>query len=453
MIFYLFFILYQLLQITFLPIVVPYTFIKAENINIAQEKLGIVPTTEKSEHVIWIHGLNAGEILSVQALIEKIKIDIPGSRCYITSSTQEGKTIAQKILNADYTSMLPQDNLASMALAFERINPSSIIVLEHDVWPTMITYAHMKNIPIYLLNAQMTSCTAKNLQNHTSFYRDLFNTFTTIFTQSEFDKKLFKEAGIFENNIITLGNIKAFNVIPKKSLLLKSSKAHLEQFKKNKTSTILLVGSVHRGEIDYYLKAFSTLKKSDPSLKIIFVPRFNDWNEELINKVKKIQMSYFIWTNNSLKIDTLEDLITQLGEKVLRDHDIVIVDKFGVLFMLSSLADLYFPGGTFVPVGGHNVLEAAVWANAMIIGPHDENTREIVTQLAQNKGIIQVSTYDELLDQTKELISNRAKCKQLGLQASNWIKHQAIYVKAGLERIVGLLNQHICSMTTKVFLN
>lgn len=441
MLFIFFFILYQLFQLTILPLFVPYAFIKAANTTIAQEQIGIVPATQKSQHVIWIHGLNAGEILSVQALIEKIKHEVPGSFCYITASTQEGRRVAQQTLHADYVSILPNDNIASMALAFERINPSNIIVLEHDVWPTMVMYAYIKGIPIYLLNAQMTSSTAKNLELYNTAYRNLFNTFSTIFTQSDLDKKQFKEAGISENNLLTLGNIKAFNVIPKKNALLKGHETTLARFMRDKQSTILLVGSVHRGEVDHYLKLFTTLKQNDPTLKLILAPRFKDWHDELVQKVIATQLPFFVWNDESLKVDHLNDLVNQLGRKILNDNDVVIVNTFGTLFMLSSIADIYFPGGTFVPVGGHNVLEPAAWGNAMIIGPNDENTREIVNQLAANKGIIKVATPNELLEQTKALLNNQPQRNKLGKQALSWITNQAIHVEAGLEKVVLMLQE------------
>lgn len=441
------FLLYQFVQLLIVPIVIPYTFvtqIHAQEVSaLVKEQSGFVPQTDSSQHVVWIHGLNAGEILSVQALVEKIKYEIPGSACYITASTQEGKNIATQTIKADYVSMLPHDNIASMSLAFARINPTSIIVLEHEVWPTMVMYAHMKNIPIYLLNAQMTSCTAKNLQNNNTLYRNLFSHFSEIFTQSMHDKKLFEEAGISSHSVTSLGNIKAFNVMPKKESLLQGHEDTLRKFNQKKQSTIMLVGSVHKGEVNHYLNAFTSLKKDNPSLKLILAPRFKNWHEELVQKVTQIKLPFFVWSDGALNISNLSELISELGKKVLIDNDIVIVNTFGTLFMLSAITDLYFPGGTFVPVGGHNVLEPAAWGNPIIIGPHDENTREIVHMLAEKQGIIKVQSPEELLEQTQMLLKNQKKCHRLGRHALDWITHEAICVEAGLEKVVSLIQDTI----------
>lgn len=434
------FLLYQFVQLLILPIAIPYTFITQVNAQevstLVKEQSGFVPQTDSSQHVVWIHGLNAGEILSIQVLVEKIKQEIPGSACYITASTLEGKNIASKTIKADYVSMLPHDNIASMSLAFARINPTSIIVLEHEVWPTMVMYAHMKNIPIYLLNAQMTSCTAKNLQNNNALYRNLFSNFSEIFAQSMQDKKFFEEAGIASHMVTSLGNIKAFNVMPKKESLLQGHEGALRKFNQEKQSTIMLVGSVHKGEVDHYLNVFTTLKKDNPSLKLILAPRFKDWHDELVQKVTLTKLPFFVWSDGSLNISNLSDLVSELGEKVLINNDIVVVNTFGTLFMLSAITDLYFPGGTFVPVGGHNVLESAAWGNPMIIGPHDENTREIVNLLAQQQAIIKVQNSEELLDQTEALLKNQKKRHKLGDRALAWITNESVYVEAGLEKVV-----------------
>ncbi len=447
------FLVYQFVQLLIIPIIIPYTFVtqinEQEVITLVTEQAGFVPQTDSSQHVVWIHGLNAGEILSVQALVEKIKSEIPGSACYITASTEEGKSIASKKIKADYVSMLPHDNIALMSLAFARINPTAIIVLEHEVWPTMVMHAHMKNIPIYLLNAQMTSCTAKNLQNNNALYRNLFSNFSEIFAQSMHDKKLFEEAGIASHTVTSLGNIKAFNVMPKKESLLLGHESTLKQFNQIKQSTVMLVGSVHKGEFDYYLDVFTTLKKDNPTLKLILAPRFKDWQDELIQKVTLTKLPFFVWSDGALNVSNLGELVSELGQKVLADHDIVVVNTFGMLFMLSAITDFYFPGGTFVPVGGHNVLEPAAWGNPMIIGPHDENTREIVNVLAEQKAIIKVQTGEELLEQTQILLKDQKKRHRLGGRALEWITLESVYVEAGLEKVVSLIQETIAHKSPK----
>ena len=140
----LFFALYQLLQIILLPFFLIYLLIrkikgKSAFGNFWQRK-GFVPKVlkQKTNKVIWIHAVSVGEILSIQNLIDQIKNKIPNSICYVTTGTPTGKKMAEKNLKADYFSFLPYDFLFPMFLAFKRIKPTSIIIIEAETWPNFL---------------------------------------------------------------------------------------------------------------------------------------------------------------------------------------------------------------------------------------------------------------------------------------------------------------------------
>lgn len=168
----LFFVLYQVFQLFCLPLIIPYVVIKNLSAQgTLTEHVGNIPTADRSKNVIWIHGLSQGEILSVQELVKKIKQDIPNAACYITAGTEEGKKVAAQQLGADYVSMMPHDDALAMALAFDRIRPKGIILLEHEIKPTLIMLAKFRSIPVYLLNAQYTSQTVTNLESFNYLYQ------------------------------------------------------------------------------------------------------------------------------------------------------------------------------------------------------------------------------------------------------------------------------------------
>jgi 3-deoxy-D-manno-octulosonic-acid transferase len=439
---------YQIIQIVLIPFLFVYSFSKQmyahDTSYVAREVCGDVPASDPSRHVVWIHGYNAGEILSVQALVQKIQAEVPNAACYITSSTPEGVRVAQNQVKPDYVSLLPYDNTLSIAWAFHQIKPSSIILLEHEVWPTLLMYAQFRHIPIYLLNAQMTSATAHNLQSYNFFYKGLFNNFSTIFSQSETDKALFVQEGVDTAKVIPTGNIKALNVVKKKEKEIIGHEVILDAASKNKKSLILLVGSVHRGELDIYLNLFSLLKKEVPNLKIIFAPRHKDWEDELVAKVTATGYPFFLWNDQApVKTSNVSELIEQIHSSLLVDNDILLVNTFGKLFQLSAVADLYFPGGTFIPIGGHNLVEAAVWANPIIVGPHHENTKDIADELSRHNAIIKVENAEQLLIEARKLLSSDDKRHELGERALNWLSKEATRVEFYLDAIVDMLKENV----------
>jgi len=438
------FICYEFFQLLFLPFVIPYTLVK--NLNAAQttsiaEQTGFIPATDRTRHTIWMHALSAGEMTSLQELTQEIRRTIPNSILYITAGTEEGKKTAQQQLNPDYTSLLPHDNILSMALAFDHINPKAIILLEHEIEPTLIMLAKFKSIPVYLLNGQYTSSTVKNLETYNFFYRDLFNNFHTIFVQSDNDKKSFEKAGINSNKLHAIGNIKAYNALPKKEALMPKIDSFLQNYKKQSDRpTLMLVGSVHKGEIDYYLNLFKALKPTHPNIKLILAPRYFDWKEELGQKLKNTGYATQIFDNAQACPSEPEKLLAFVTKELLPNNDIVAICLLGKLFTLYPLADLFFLGGTFLPaIGGHNLLEPAVWSNPTILGPCYQNTKDIADELIACDAVIQVQNEQELIEQARILLDNPQKRIAMGARASMWLEREAARVKTNVQLLISNL--------------
>lgn len=441
-----FFALYQALQLLFLPIFVPYTIIK--NIHaqtassIISEQTGFVTQSDRSKHVIWIHGLSAGEISPMQEFVTTLKKEIPNSACYITSATEEGKKTAHQQLACDYVSLLPHDDILAMSVAFERINPKAIILLEHEIKPNLIMLAHLKSIPLYVLNAQYTSQTKTNLQDYGLLYQPVLNLADIVFAQSNQDKQAFINAGISEDKIKPIGNIKAFNVLPKQKAAQKNVTEFITSYqaKKNKP-LVMLVGSVHKGEVDHYIKLMQELKPQFPSLKLILAPRYFDWKPELEEKLKQTNYPYVLMDkpeqcpqDPAAMLSTVTDL--------LADHDIISVCLMGKLFYLHAITDLYFLGGTFFPVGGHNLFEPTAWGNPTILGPNYENTKDIADELKALNAVVQVTTEQELIEAAKTLLNNSGSRIEMGQKAGQWLTNEAERVTKNLDVLLSNLKEH-----------
>jgi len=179
------------------------------------ERLGGVPMLHH-DHVVWFHAVSVGEVLSLQHLIIDLKRKKPDACCYVTVGTISGKAIAQQHLEADYISFLPYDFLPCMLRAFWRIRPKAIILVEAELWPTFLSVAWFLKIPMYLLNARINpqSCAWKWPVRW--FFKTLTRPIHAFFAQSVSDKNLFIQAGIDQEKIYVLGNVKAYNVLAKK---------------------------------------------------------------------------------------------------------------------------------------------------------------------------------------------------------------------------------------------
>ncbi|MFA5074748.1 MAG: glycosyltransferase N-terminal domain-containing protein [Candidatus Babeliales bacterium] len=428
------FLFYQIIQVIILPIIIIYLFVrwikKKSIFGSFKERIGIVPKTPKSKKIIWLHAVSVGEVLSIQNLIKQIKTEIPNSFCYITTGTITGKNMAQKNLQfADKISFMPFDFLFPMLFAYKRIKPNAIIIIEAEIWPNFIILSNFFKTPIYLLNARISQRSKKKYFFLKFLFKPLFNIFETIFAQSIQDQKIFIKLGVEKNKINILGNIKALNVLEKKNFLQNNLKNNQNFSKFN----ILLAGSIHEWELDVYLDLFKNLNKYFENLKLILAPRHFDWQNNLEKKVKNFGFKYFLWDN---KTQINSQNYYQEIKNILLNHDILLVCKFGELFNLYQICTIFFLGGTFVSVGGHNLLEPAAWGKISIIGPYYQNCKDNADNLELANALIKVKNSQKLLSNTQNLLENKEKINLMEQNAQNWLMKEANFVRKNLEFLI-----------------
>ncbi|MFH1832419.1 MAG: glycosyltransferase N-terminal domain-containing protein [bacterium] len=437
------FLVYQVVQIITLPIICVYIImrkIKGKPVfGNFRERIGLVPKTLAGKKSFWIHAVSVGEVLSIQYLVDQIKNQYPGSLCYVTTGTRAGKEMAQKNVRADYISYMPYDFLLCMLFAFRRIRPRAIIIIEAEIWPNFLMLARFKRVPVYLLNARLHERSQQRMRSLKCFFAPLFNIFTHIYTQSCCDALAFeRDLGIPTDKISVLGDIKSFNVAIKKTHIerdLELSKLDLS----DKSCTVLLVGSVHPGELDVYLTLFKRLKPEFPDLKLMLAPRHFHWKQELASKVAATKYRFFMWDEKTPELSDQRFMLQKLTHSILPMHDIVLVCTLGKLFYMYPLSDIFFLGGTFVPVGGHNLLEPAVWGKPSLIGPFYDKCKIVADQLQQNQALIKVGSKDELYSQVYMLLKHSKKREQMGDSALEWIDRQAQSVQLNVTNFLARL--------------
>lgn len=432
-------VIYQIIHIIFFPFIAIFLLVlhcKKRLFTDLQQRFGFVPTANQNSHVIWIHAVSVGEVLSTQEFINLVKARIPKAVCYLTVGTVTGKRIAQTHIKTDFISYLPYDFLPCMLLAYRRIKPKALIVVEAELWPNLLIIGKLKKIPLFLLNARINPRSLNRFVTFKFLFKTLSNCFATIFAQSEHDKTLFTRIGISPNNIEVLGNLKAFNVIAKKEETLQPltfSPAPLSG------SPTLLAGSIHPSEDELYLNLFASLKKTHPTLKLILAPRHFTWHQKLVENVEKLGLPFFVWSEQN-PLPSAQNQSEALA-KVFANHDILMLCKLGELFTLYPYANIFFLGGTFVPIGGHNLLEPAAWGVPTVIGPQHQNCQDIADRLTLVHGIVKVQSNDELFAKTKELLDNNARQQSIGKNSYDWVCQEATHVEKTLEILLKQLKQ------------
>jgi 3-deoxy-D-manno-octulosonic-acid transferase len=435
------FIGYQLIQLITLPCIGIYLlvrFFRKKKLGAPLERLGWVIAPPQNKPVIWLHAVSVGEVLALQNLVVHIKLQNPSAVCYVTVGTLSGKKMAQANVPADYISFLPFDFLPCMLLAYRRIKPQTLIVMEGDLWPNLLMIGRFKKIPLFLLNARVSARSEKNMFRASRIFGTLLNSFSLIFSQAKTDNQKFQQLGVHTHKLHVLGNLKAFNVIAKKEALEKKE----PQEKSPVPFTILLAGSIHPGELLHYIELFKTLKPHHPTLRMILAPRHFGWQAQLSSALNSSGLSHIVWDEKNKSTPHQQSIQLALSE-IFSHQDILAVCTLGKLFNLYRHANLFFLGGTFVTIGGHNLLEPAVWGVPMIVGPHHANCKEHADELEISGALIKVTNLQQLIEQTGALLENPTHLASMGKQAKLWLAVQAKAVKYNLTPLMKSITQAI----------
>ncbi|HBS47754.1 TPA: hypothetical protein DEO28_02035 [Candidatus Dependentiae bacterium] len=427
------FIFYQIFQIIALPFLLFYLLLRKIKGKVVfgsfWQRVGLVPSIglKKDQKVVWFHAVSVGEILSIQNLIKKIKNSNSSLAIYVTCGTDSGMAMAKKYLDADCISYLPFDFIGFIWLAFSRIKPDFFIVVEAEYWPSLLLVAKMKKVKNFLINARISPKSEKKYYDLRQFFLPLINVFDFVYTQSDADKQRFEKIGVNPNKLTVLGDIKSYNVFEKQRDFLLDTKNQIFSLK-SQDKIVLLAGSIHPSEDLIYLEMFKKLKEQFANLQLILVPRHLIWQEKLIANVKMQNLKFKVW-NEQTVFDENEILHS-------KDLDLIVVFRLGMLFKLYPLCDIFFLGGTFVPVGGHNLLESAAWGKLSIFGPNFQNCAETAKKLLSANAAFDVCDEKDLFVKVQNLLNDSAQIKTCGDKAKNWLADEAARVECGIKSLV-----------------
>ena len=375
-------LIYRILStILFLAVLPVYALIRAgKGKALPKEKFGIYNPPELNGKVIMFHGVSVGEVIALENLIKKTKETFPDCKIVITTGTKTGQETAHKKFEgiADFITYFPLDITFCVKSFLNAVKPSIVLMAETELWPTFAIYCKKRNIPLYLINGRISDSTYKSYKLLKFFFKQLFNNYTGIYTQSRQDNEKFINIGAPQNKTEVMKNLK-FDV--------KRVDADFN-FGKGR---IIIAGSTHKGEDEIILNAFTKLKKDYPDIKLLLAPRHLTRLSSVCELVKKTSLKYGMRSQGAN----------------FNDNDIIILDTIGELAKTYQVCEFAFIGGSFNKTGGHNPLEAVVYGKPVISGPSVHNFKDIYGILTYAKAGKVVNTPAELTNYMEKLLSDK----------------------------------------------
>ncbi len=373
-----------------------------------KERLGFTPFMSKQDSIV-IHGSSVGEIVALEPFIKQAVATFPDREIIVTSFTPTGSKRVQETLGGKIKHCyLPIDNPLSINLFLTRVNPSAIVLMETEIWPSLIHQASKKGVALLLVNGRLSDRSHRQYRKIKPLITPSLEKIHRILAQSKADAERFISLGSNPDKTKENGNFKYDLAV--------STQTHAlcEELHQLVESTIpdriiWVVGSTHTAEESLILDSYALLKQSHPSLLLILVPRHTERFKPLYDICEQSQLHCV--RRSKREVPTLET-------------DIWLFDTIGELLAFYSLGDICTVAGSFGDAGGHNPLEPGLFNKAVTVGPNMSNARELTSQLISANAIVQHdnSSSDSIAKGVLELLTHKEKKIALGNRLHQFIE-------------------------------
>jgi 3-deoxy-D-manno-octulosonic-acid transferase len=414
------FAIYQLLWHLLLPL----AFVRlawrtrhsSEYLNHFSERLGFVNGKKMTPGAIWIHAVSVGETRAAQPLIEAYLER--GEVVLLTHMTLNGRrTGAALFANAIAAGQLqqaylPYDLSWAVASFIRTFKPKLGLFMETEAWPTVVFYCAEIGLPLFLVNARLSERSARRVNWFGKAGRSLFQAFTSILAQTEFDAQRYRSLGVKKVEIV--GNLK-FDV-PLDPSLVQQGKSWKQELH-NKGRLMVCAASTRDGEELIILKAWKDLLLNhafEITPLLCIVPRHPERFSDVAKQIHEAGLQF----RRRTEWDGAPHSITDL--------EVILGDSMGEMPMYYSAADLVVMGGSLLPFGGQNLIEACAAGCPVLLGEHTYNFQ----QAAIDAILIGAAKRTQgepiaLMEALKELLVNDVELAKMSSAAKTYsLKHQ-----------------------------
>ena len=349
------------------PLASPLLSLLARNeVNLRGERLG---RTGLEPVDTWWHAASLGEVAALDPVLQRTSERFPAQSFVVTTTTRSGRDRANRLWPGQ-ACLAPLDLPRGLGRALQVRNPERIIFVETELWPNWLTQAHARSIPVGIINGRLSDRSWPRYRRIRTLFRPLLRRVQAAAVRTETDAERFEALGVRPESLRVTGNTKFDG-------LTAGNPARLPW----KNAPVWTAGSMRPGEEVVLLEAFTLLRTQGVDLRLILVPRHPAaWSD----------------LEERLRARGLRVAVRSRSEAGDIDADVLIVDGQGELTAFYAVADIVFVGGTLVPVGGHNVLEAAIAGVPVLIGPHVATVREEANALVHAGGARWVATAKDM---------------------------------------------------------
>jgi 3-deoxy-D-manno-octulosonic-acid transferase len=386
-------------------------------------KLGRLPYPDLAGG-IWVHAVSVGEVGVARNLLNAFAKRAPDLRLGLSSTTVAGLAAASQAENERVgVFSFPLDLAGPVEKALRALKPGLILLTETEIWPLLIDRARGRGIPVALVNGRISRRSFRRYRLARRWFSRVLENVCLFAMQSDEDASRILELGAPPDRVLVTGNMK-YDAAPAAAF------ADSARFRSAAAGRpVFVAGSTAPGEEEILLDAW---KDTDPRPFLAVAPRRPERFDEVARLIESKGFAVIRRSERGAPPDHKSQIANH-------KPPVYLLDTVGELASLYGEADLAFVGGSLVPMGGHNPIEAWAQGVVVLVGPHTENFRE-VTEAGAGRGILdRVAGPGELANAVASCLRDPATTASRGAAALAFVAGSRGAAEATAEAVLRLL--------------
>jgi 3-deoxy-D-manno-octulosonic-acid transferase len=342
-----------------------------------------------TRHPLWVHAVSVGETRAAAPLVERFLAQ--GKSVLVTCMTPAGRATAEQLFGGRVeVRYLPYDYAWAVRCFLRRTRPVMGVIMETELWPNLVREAGRAQIPLFLVNARLSQKSAAGYRRFAALTREVLQGFQAVAAQTDDDAARLRDLGA--RQVVVSGNLK-FDIAPPPEQIALAGR--FREMAGNRP--VWLAASTRDGEEALILHAFR--ETALQHVLLLLVPRHPQRFDAVAALVR----------NSGLKLQRRSENV-----QVEDSTRVWLGDSLGEMFAYYAAADCALIGGSLLPYGGQNLIEACAVGCPVLVGPHTENFKQVAEDAVARGAALRVSDAADWAARAAELMGDETARQRMG---------------------------------------
>lgn len=391
------------------------------------ERLALNGPAPAERPTIMVHAVSVGETRAAEPVVDALLAAYPDCRVLLTHMTPTGRATGKSLFahhgERVVQSYLPYDTGSMTRRFLRRHRPRACILMETEVWPNLIHACTRMDIPVVLANARLSEKSLKRGRKAGAVMLEAARGFTLVAAQTELDAERIRSLGA--PNVVVTGSVK-FDVTPPPAALEKGDWLRSRIRSGGPERPVFLCASTREGEEALILDAWQRAPGKPAGALLAIVPRHPQRFDEVASLVSA--RGFTLARRSQLDLDHGVD-----------GADVLLGDSMGEMFAYYAACDCAYIGGSLLPLGGQNLIEACALGKPVLVGEHTFNFLDATNEAVGDGAALRVPDADALVAAALCLLVDSAARVAMGEKALAFARRH----RGATLRTVELVQRHI----------